>query len=158
MGLLKKSWECGMRWAARGKSSPRKKGYRYPFSVIVPWGCLCWMVEKGTSLLSFAYPLFSAFCGGGFFFNRPTVPIFWHFAGPIQSMRYLAKGLSFFCDYALGLLELVGGKRYQSPFFRLSAFFCFSWGRLLFQQVRCSLYFGFCLRFSRILLLAWFFG
>ena len=40
VGLLKKSWECGVRWVARSKSGPRKKGYRYPFSVIMPWGCL----------------------------------------------------------------------------------------------------------------------
>ena len=122
-----------------GKSRPRKKGTRNLFH-IVDLKLLVFDGGKRSMSPFFAYLPFSAFCWGCDFFNRPTVPIFWHFAGPIQSMRYLAKGLSFFCDYALWLLVLDGGKRYQSPFFRLSAFFCFLWGRLLFQQTLSPLF------------------
>ena len=85
-----------MKWDVRGKSGPRKKRYRYPFSVIMPWYCLSWMVEKGTSPLSFAYLPFSAFVGWGFFFNRSAVYILSRFTCNLTIFcleRFLAKGL-----------------------------------------------------------------
>ena len=55
-------------------------------------------MEKGTSPLSFAYLPFSAFCGGGFFFNRSAVYILSRFICNLTIFcleRFLAKGLQF---------------------------------------------------------------